>query len=63
MNLYLIKDSVTSFSLFIASESESEAIWHWNKYFGSKNDNPVEIERIDISNSGIIWHCGLNTNP
>lgn len=63
MDLYLIRDSVTSFSLFIASKSETEAIWHWNKYFGSKNNNLIEIKRIDISTSGIIWHYGLNTSP
>lgn len=62
MSLYLIKDSVTSFSLLIAAESETEAIWHWNKYFGSKNKNLIEIERIDINTSGIVWYCGLNTN-
>lgn len=58
MNLYLIKDSVTSFSLLIASESEPEAIWHWNKYFDNNNDNPIEIERININTSGIVWYCG-----
>jgi hypothetical protein len=58
MDLYLIRDSVTSFSLLIAAESESKAIWHWCRYFNNKNDNPVEIERIDISTSGIVWHCG-----
>lgn len=62
MNLYLIRDSVTSFRLFIAAESETEAIWHWCNYFDSNNDNPIEIERIDISNSGIVWHYELNTN-
>ena len=60
MNLYLIRDSVSTFSLLIASESESEAIWYWNKYFGSKNKNPIEIERINTP--GIVWHCGW-TNP
>ena len=64
MNLYLIKDSVTSFSLLIASESETEAIWHWCKYFSGKNDNPIEIERININTSGIVWKCGwTTTNP
>lgn len=58
MSLYLIKDSVTSFSLLIAAESETKAIWHWNKYFGSKNKNLIEIERIDINTSGVVWYCG-----
>lgn len=62
MSLYLIKDSVTSFSLLIAAESETKAIWHWNKYFGSKNKNLIEIERIDINTSGIVWHCGWTTS-
>jgi len=62
MDLYLIKDSVTSFSLLIASKSEPEAIWHWCRYFSNKNDNPVEIERIDISTSGIVWHCGWTSD-
>ena len=56
MNLYLIKDSVTSFSLLIASESEPNAIWHWCNYFNGKNDNPIEIKRINTP--GIVWHCG-----
>jgi hypothetical protein len=64
MNLYLIKDSVTSFSLLIVSESEAEAIWHWSSYFDSNNDNPIEIERISINTSGIVWKCGwATTNP
>ena len=58
MNLYLIKDSVTLFSLLIAAESETKAIWHWNKYFGSKINNLIQIERIDINTSGIVWYCG-----
>jgi hypothetical protein len=58
MNLYLIKDSVTSFSLLIAAKSEPEAIWHWCSYFDSNNDNPIEIERININTSGIVWECG-----
>lgn len=62
MDLYLIRDSVTSFSLFIASESGTEAIWYWNKYFSDKNANPIEIERIDINTPGIVWHWALNTN-
>lgn len=62
MSLYLIKDSVTSFSLFVAAESEPDAIWHWCNYFNGKNDNPIEIERIDINTSGIVWHWALNTN-
>ena len=66
MSLYLIKDSVTSFSLLIATESESElkaeteAIWYWNKYFGSKNKNPIEIERINTP--GIVWLCTFATS-
>jgi hypothetical protein len=65
MNLYLIRDSVTSFSLLIASESETEAIRHWCSYFYSNNDNPIEIEEININTSGIAWECGwtTNTNP
>jgi hypothetical protein len=55
MNLYLVKDSVTSFSLLIASESKTEAIWHWCNYFDSNNDNPIEIERININTSGSVW--------
>ena len=58
MNLYLIKDSVTLFSLLIAAESETEAIWHWCIYFYSNNDNPIEIECININTSGIVWKCG-----
>jgi hypothetical protein len=64
MDLYLIKDSVTSFGLLIAAKSEPEAIWHWCKYFSGKNDNPIEIERININTSGIIWERGCaTTNP
>jgi hypothetical protein len=64
MNLYLVKDSVTSFSLLIVSESEPEAIWHWCSYFYGNNDNPIEIERININTSGIVWKCGwTTTNP
>lgn len=64
MNLYLIKDSVTSFGLLIAAESETEAIWHWCSYFNRNNDNPTEIERININTSGIVWKCGwTNANP
>jgi hypothetical protein len=65
MNLYLIRDSVTSFGLLIAAESETEAIWHWCSYFHSNNDNPIEIECININTSGIVWKCGwtTNTNP
>ena len=62
MNLYLIRDSVTSFSLFIASKSEPDAIWHWCNYFNGKNDNPIEIERININASGIVWHWALNND-
>jgi hypothetical protein len=58
MNLYLVKDSVTSFGLLIAAESETEAIWHWTVYFFGKNDNPIKIERININTSGIVWECG-----
>lgn len=58
MNLYLIKDSVSTFSLLIAAESEPEAIWHWCNYFDGNNDNPVEIKRIDINTAGIVWYCG-----
>jgi len=64
MNLYLVKDSVTSFSLLIASKSETEAIWHWCSYFDGNNDNPIEIERININTSGVVWECGrTTTNP
>jgi|LakMenE01Jun11ns_1017448.scaffolds.fasta_scaffold6557529_1 hypothetical protein len=65
MNLYLIRDSVTSFGLFIAAESETKAIWHWCNYFNSDNDNPIEIEEININTSGIVWECGwtTDTNP
>ena len=62
MDLYLIRDSVTSFSLFIAAERESEAIQHWRDYFSDKNDNPIEIERINIDTSGIVWHWALNND-
>jgi hypothetical protein len=63
MNLYLVKDSVTSFGLLIAAESETEAIWHWAVYFLGSNDNPIEIERIN-NTSGIVWECGCaTTNP
>ena len=58
MNLYLIRDSVTSFGLLIAAESETEATWHWCIYFHSNNDNPIEIEEININTSGIVWECG-----
>lgn len=64
MSLYLIKDSVTSFSLLIATEeSESELKAEteaWNKYFGSKNKNPIEIKRVNTP--GIVWHCGRTTS-
>jgi hypothetical protein len=65
MNLYLIRDSVTSFGLLIAAESETEATWHWCNYFNSNNDNPIEIEEININTSGIVWKCGwtTDTNP
>jgi hypothetical protein len=65
MNLYLIRDSVTSFGLLIAAESETEATWHWCIYFHSNNDNPIEIEEININTSGIVWKCGwtTDTNP
>jgi hypothetical protein len=64
MYLYLIKDSVTSFGLLIAAKSEPEAIWHWCSYENSNNDNPIEIERININTSGIVWKCGwTTTNP
>ena len=58
MNLYLIKDKFSTFSLLIAAESETEAIWHWCRYFSNSNNNPIEIERIDINTSGIVWYCG-----
>lgn len=58
MNLYIIRDSISTFSLLIAAKSEPNAIYHWCNYFNGKNDNPIEIERIDISTSGIVWHCG-----
>ena len=67
MSLYLIKDSVTSFSLLVATEesesglkAETEAIWYWDEYFGNKNDNPIEIERINTP--GVVWQCGWTTN-
>jgi hypothetical protein len=64
MNLYLVKDSVTSFGLLIAAESETEATWHWCNYFNNNNDNPIEIEEININTSGIVWKCGWTTiNP
>jgi hypothetical protein len=64
MDLYLIRDSVTSFGLLIAAESETKAIWHWSIYFDNNSDNPIEIERISINTSGIVWECGWTTiNP
>ena len=62
MNLYLIRDSVTSFSLFIAAKSEAEAIWYWCDYVDEEDDNPIELKHIDINTPGIVWPWALNTN-